>query len=131
MAPRLDETQSSISKWHRQTFGRGEVNIDLAFRLFDEMVELLLEMGASPADIHNGLLDALGEVDDDLRYVSRARPVEFQADELADVAILTNVVASHVGVNLRASVNRKMMLNRARRWRVTAPGLGHHIKEGS
>lgn len=56
-------------------------------------------------------------------------PVEELADELADLDIILNGIASLLGINLIEARNAKMKINRARKWMITTAGHGYHIKD--
>ena len=56
--------------------------------------------------------------------------VNYLDKEVADIYIILCGVASEIGCNIAVEVDRKMAINRARRWRITDEGHGYHIKDG-
>ena len=103
------ETQASISKWATDTFGPVKAhqiapNMATAVRANKEMAELLGALA-----VYDGNPAAL--------------------DEAADVVILLFVLASRIGGNLMAEVDRKMALNRSRKWKVDDTGHGYQVPE--
>lgn len=49
--------------------------------------------------------------------------------ELADVVICLHVAASRMGVDLQAAIDAKMVVNRARKWRLDTTGCAYHVKD--
>lgn len=97
------ETQATISTWADDTFGPSGSNARGAARANEEMAELL------------GILT----VDD-------ASPKA--AAEIADVLIVLYRLATRLGVDLHAEVDRKMAVNRAREWKRDGSGHGYHVR---
>ena len=60
-----------------------------------------------------------------------AAPLGALPAEAADVLITLYRVAHCAGFDLQAEVDRKMSINRARKWRSNGDGTGQHIKEPS
>ena len=56
-------------------------------------------------------------------------PFEKVPSECADVLITLYRVAHVAGFDLQAEVDRKMSINRARKWRSNGDGTGQHIRE--
>ena len=48
----------------------------------------------------------------------------------ADVLIVLYRLATRLGVDLYAEVDRKMSINRAREWKLDATGHGYHVRSG-
>jgi NTP pyrophosphatase (non-canonical NTP hydrolase) len=96
-----DETQESIHKWAVNTFGNVIKQSTYAIRMNLEVAELLqkLDQGKWPA----------------------AR------EECADVFIVLCCVASQLGIDLQDEVNRKMEINRNRKWKLHGDGTAQHI----
>jgi hypothetical protein len=100
------ESQHSISAWAHDTFGPAGSNASVAARANKEMSELLQKLAA-----------------DDLHPEA--------AEEVADVVIVLYRLATRLGcVDLHAEIDRKMEINRARRWRLDGNGHGYHVKTG-
>jgi NTP pyrophosphatase (non-canonical NTP hydrolase) len=100
------ETQASINAWGAKTFGHGTARA-IGGRLQKEMDELL---AALDVDEH-AALDAT-------------------RDEAADVLIMLYRLAGVGGFNLMAALDRKMRVNRKRKWRSNGDGTGEHVREG-
>ena len=100
----MKETQATIENWRAMTFGGRPTPINMAVRANEEMAELI-------------------------RAVTKpdARPDDI-ADEAADVLIVLYGLARMTGFNLHDAVDRKMAINRARRWsRDPKTGRTHHV----
>lgn len=90
-----------IHKWQRKTFGQSTV-IRSIQRCQEEWDELQDEA-------------ALG------RY-------EKASKECADVVIVLSAVCANMGYDLAQEVEKKMAINRARKWNVDGTGCGYHVK---
>lgn len=101
----MRETQPSISKWALETFGEAGSNLRVAVRANEEMAELL-------------------------RCLSVDDEHEQAGEELADVIIVLNRLATRLGVDVEDVVDRKMAINRTRRWRKDGSGHGYHVRGG-
>jgi NTP pyrophosphatase (non-canonical NTP hydrolase) len=99
----VKETQESICQWADDTFGPVKSTVRVAIRSNEEMSELLRALSA----------------DDDLKAL----------EEVADVVIVLYRVAEMLGGNLHVEVDRKMAINRARRWNLTGDGHGYHVRD--
>jgi len=93
------ETQKTICDWAVGTFGEPDSVERLLARLNDEYIELV-----------NAVL--LG---DDVE------------GEAADVVVVLYQLCQKAGIDLKVAVDNKMIVNRARKWSVTADGVGQHI----
>lgn len=96
------ETQRSIGAWARETFGVS-TPLRAATRMNEEVAELLAGMsilGQDPRKIH---------------------------EECADVLVVLFVLAERLGVDLMTEVQRKMAVNRARKWKLDGSGCGQHV----
>jgi len=98
------ETQATIREWQIDTFGAPTNSMRTATRLNEEVAELLVDM-------------SLG---------NHAKV----PDEMADIYVVLCGLAGELGVDIAAEVDKKMTINRARRWRITDEGHGYHIKDG-
>lgn len=99
-----NETQESIEEWRLNTFGPSMSTMRIAARANEEMSELLRALS----------------VDD-------GNPKA--AVEIADVVIVLYGVATRLGVDLHAEVDKKMEINRARRWALDGTGHGYHVRD--
>ena len=99
------ESQRSISEWASVTFGN-PVSARAASRAIEEMEEFV-----------------------------RAYEKDFGEEELleeaADIVICLYVFASSAGFDLHDAIDRKMRINRRRKWRKNGDGTGYHIKDSS
>lgn len=98
------ETQQSISNWAVDTFGDTGTNASCATRANKEMSELVMALANDDRDPKAGA-------------------------ECADVLICLYRVAERLGVDLHAEVDRKMAINRARKWSLDGHGHGYHVEE--
>ena len=98
----MRETQQSISAWAVQTFGEAGSNLRCAERADEEMRELLERL-----------------------CLDDAHPKA--AEEIADVVIPLFRLAERLGVDLLDEVDKKMAINRTRRWRRDGTGHGYHV----
>ena len=98
------ETQKSMSDWAQDTFGPVGSNVRVAARANEEMAELLRALSS-----------------DDLHPKA--------AEEIADVVIILNRLATRLGVDLAAEIDRKMKINRARVWKKDNSGHGYHVRD--
>lgn len=98
------ETQLTISEWCEETFGPVSSNARVAARANEEMAELLRAL----------------TVDDNHPKA---------AEEIADVVIILNRLASRMGVSVIEEVDRKMAVNRNREWKLDGSGHGYHVRQ--
>lgn len=99
----MSETQQTISQWANETFGEPVTNLSIARRAQKEMDELVLGLIHNDADLH--------------------APVE-----AADVIIVLMRIFERFGTTWQAEVNKKMAINRARKWVLDGNGHGSHVK---
>ena len=97
------ETQASVSTWADQTFGPASSNARVAARANEEMAELLRCL----------------TVDDQHPKA---------AEEIADVVIVLYRLAQRLDADLMAEIDRKMLVNRGRVWRLAGDGHGYHVR---
>lgn len=95
------ETQESISTWVTTTFGQTGSNVLVAARANREMGELLSALACD--DSHPKALE-----------------------ECADVVIVLMRLVHRLGGDLFAEVDRKMQINRTRKWTLRGDGTGDH-----
>lgn len=101
----IGETTETIYAWSLATFG--PVNpVAKGARANLEMAELLREL------MFSGAPDA-----------------ERVLDEIADVVIVLASLAHHFGGDVWVAVERKMAVNRRRRWRIDGDGVGSHLDD--
>ena len=96
------ETQESITKWAEETFGIAKSCLTIINRATEEIVEMR----------DNALID---DKHPDI------------AEELADVFIVLYQVAAILGVDLHEEIDKKMAINRARKWKLRGDGCGDHV----
>lgn len=99
----MSENQKSICEWANATFGLPVTALSIAERAESEMRELLAAL----------------DVDD------RAAKA---TEEAADVVIVLMRLFERFGTTLEAEVDRKMAINRERRWVLDGNGHGSHVK---
>jgi NTP pyrophosphatase (non-canonical NTP hydrolase) len=100
------EDQDSISQWSRETFGPATPT-RAATRMNTEVAELLTLMSMPQ---------------------SMAIRLKIE-EECADVLIVLYTVANCLGIDLHHTVDEKMSINRARKWKLDGSGCGQHIEE--
>lgn len=98
----MSETQATINQWISDTFGEAGSNISVAARANQEMAELIMKLAINDSD-------------------SEA------IEEVADVVIVLYRLVHRFDASLSEQIDRKMMINRDRRWNV-ANGHGYHVK---
>lgn len=98
----MQETAESIQQWCMETFGT-PTPIRIAVRANQEMAELLVAIA-----------------DDNLEKAS---------EEAADVLICFEQMARVCNWVLEQEKQRKMKINRARRWNTDGRGTGYHVKD--
>lgn len=94
------ESQRSINDWADRQFG---TNCDY-FRAFERAKE-------------------------EMKEFERAVDPQEAIEEAADIVITLYRFASVAGYDLHEQIDRKMHINRMRRWIAHGDGTGHHIKE--
>jgi hypothetical protein len=97
------ENQFTISAWAEQTFGPAGSNVRVAARANEEMAELLRALS-----------------------VDEKHPKA--AEEVADIFIVLYRVATRLGVDIHAEIERKMANNRKREWKLDGSGHGYHVR---
>lgn len=120
--PQRGENQVSISEWAQYTFGTAKDPTVLVGRTLEEFGELMALF--LPPDIARKFKDAIAAV----RARSRLQELDTGkiAGELADVLVVLYQVAEAFGVDLLGAVDAKMQVNRNRKWKITAGGIGQH-----
>lgn len=98
------ETQKTISAWSQATFGDAGSNAVVAARALEEMAELL-------------------------RALTHDDNSQLAAAEIADTVIVLYRLADRMGFDLHDEIDRKMAINRARRWEVGSDGIGYHVRK--
>lgn len=131
------ETLESVGKWADETFpGNDPKHPRRALRVLEEVLELCVVSGASRRDIveivQKYLLKELPltehNLEDGANNIKAPNPTKVPA-ELADVQITIYALAYGAGIDLEYWVNKKMDVNRNRRWQPNGDGTGYHIKE--
>lgn len=98
----MNETVESVSQWADETFGPTEP-ISALNRALDEIAELR-KLWLSYSDVSHQ---------------------EF-VEEAADVCI---TLYRYINLVDKEAINKKMEVNRARKWKVTGEGVGQHYDE--
>ena len=96
------ETQSTITEWANDTFGRAKSNLSIAARALQEMSELITKLSADDKHVH-------------------------AYDELADVEIVLARLWENLQYDRQTEINRKMRINRGRTWNLDGNGHGQHV----
>ena len=104
-----NETQESITKWSRETFG-DSTPYAVAKRMQIEVGELVEALSFAETGEVPRILEAL--------------------EECADVSIMLQQIAELLDIptKLYEAVNTKMEINRERRWQEVLPGVYQHVK---
>ncbi len=97
------EGQNTISKWAEDTFGPVSSNARVAARANEEMAELL-------------------------RALTYGDNSDKAASEIADVFIVLYRLADRLGVDIHDEIDKKMAINRARKWTLDGTGHGRHVR---
>ena len=97
------EDQSSIALWAEQTFGK-PTQLRAATRMNEEVAELLAKLSNPSA--------------------SNAKIIE----EVADIQIVLYVLATRLHMDVQAEVEKKMKVNRSRKWALDGSGCGQHVE---
>lgn len=137
------ETQNTITRWGEQTFGDHHDALGMATRMNVEAAELLLELAGPNVHLRN-LLQANVTMAEEISRVHHAlldqgftdlcAPTDKAAAECADIFIVLVQVASKLGAQLlgtrwsRGEVDRKMKVNRARKWARLPSGRHQHVE---
>jgi NTP pyrophosphatase (non-canonical NTP hydrolase) len=50
-------------------------------------------------------------------------------EEIADIILCLHGVTAALGINIAYEVDRKMEINRKRKWRISDQGHGYHVKD--
>lgn len=100
------ESTATIATWANATFGASPSNMSTFERARKEWTELERKLEANDADPE-------------------------AVTEIADVVIVLQRIAAAHGKDLYAEIDRKMAINRARKWELTGDGHGQHVEEGS
>ncbi len=98
----MSETSKSIGEWADGAFGPATNYLSSAARANEEMAELITAVSR---------LDLLQT-----------------ANECADVVICLHRLVNDLGCDLQELVDRKMAINRKRKWQPDGNGHGKHIK---
>lgn len=96
--------QEGIADWADETFGTASSNARVAARANEEMAELLRALTSD--DQHPKA-----------------------AEEVADIIIILCRLAQRMGFDLEDEIDRKMEINRKRRWNIDKDGHGYHVRD--
>lgn len=126
------ESIQSIGEWADSAFGKPAAGSpSRGLRLLIEAIELALAMGATRDEVEEAawsVLDCLPASDYGTRNPDPAKVPE----ELADIAIVGATIMHDLGIGAGPhlkEVDRKMAVNRRRRWAKTMDGCGQHTEE--
>ena len=95
----MRENQKTVGDWARATFGPA-TPLRIAVRLNEEVAELLTKVAQGRQGVE---------------------------EEAADVLVVLYHFAETFGMNLQEEVNRKMAINRQRKWKLDGTGTGQHV----
>lgn len=125
------ETVKSIGEWIHETFpGTDPESPRKSLRALEEMIELCLASGASIAQIKDTVHQVFVKEFEGAVVGHYTKPQKDKIpSEAADVLIVLSGVAHMLKFDLQAEVDKKMVVNRARRWKANGDGTGYHIKE--
>ena len=113
------ETQHTIAAWADATFGPAVSLTSIAERAMVELRELVEKCRAlDEAIAGDGEFAGNGEYDP--RHAT---------EEAADVVIVLSRLFVELGVDMHAAIDRKMQINRARRWTLDGNGHGQHVED--
>lgn len=101
------EDSQTIGTWAESTFGPPKSELHVAIRALKEMVELLDML-------------SLGEGSNNADLLAKAKV------EVADVNIVLHHLAYVMDFDLQSVVDAKMLVNRARKWKLDGAGCGQH-----
>jgi hypothetical protein len=128
----MPETQETVCRWIDETFpGADPESPRKALRALEEMIELCLAAGASPEQVADACRKIIHEALPQLTaadWTLTAPAPEKIPAEAADVLIVLYGLAGLRGFDLHDEVDRKMAINRARRWAPRGDGTGYHIR---
>lgn len=119
------ETQATIGQWSRETFGLADpAGPALPLRLLEEVAELCKAAGATQAEVIFATEGAYRGM-----FLRQSDPDASKVDEeIADCAIVLDILADARGLDLGAAKTAKMKRNRARTWQRRGDGTGQHIE---
>ncbi len=100
----MSEDQYSVSRWADETFGPASSNARVAARANEEMAELIRAL----------------TVDDNHPQAG---------EEIADIVIILYRLATRLNSDVSAEIERKMMINRGRKWKLSHDGHGYHVRD--
>ena len=107
------ENQATIGRWQKRVFP--------GVSLYSSVVRMLTEA-------HE--LVGLFWIDRDHALQHPKMPDKDRiAGEIADVYITLVAVAEKAGVNIESAVNKKMEINRQRKWTISKDGTWQHMRE--
>jgi NTP pyrophosphatase (non-canonical NTP hydrolase) len=112
-----NESQWSISMWAEKTFGQLRNFNTVAIRTNLEMGELLRACDALDNAVRDGKHEAFSKLKAAV------------AEEGVDVIITLMRIFTTLGVDYRQEINKKMMVNRQRKWTLDGNGTGQHVRE--
>lgn len=112
----MRESQTSIAAWADETFGPAVSLESIAVRAQKELTELVEKCATADKAIATN-----SWIGDEKRHMA--------AEEAADVVIVLARIFESCGIDMHATIDRKMAINRARRWVLDGNGHGQHVEE--
>lgn len=127
---RLVEDEMTIGSWAEENFGRPNI-LAVLRRMCDENLEAMEEcIVSNPATrtMFQAMRQGLKEMD---KYVLPGeelhRKTPIIAEEMADCYIVNCHASKVLNVDLQSYIQRKMEVNRRRKWKQNTDGTGQHI----
>ena len=117
------DTRSKVLDWHKTNGGKNVRLAGHALRLLNEAVELCVASGASADEIGSRVAAEIAKLAERGEF---KLPVDFSTvrDELSDVTILGDVLASYTGsVDLTPERERKIIILHERKWEADRDGV--------
>jgi len=122
---RNSENQQTVFAWMQETFPGMDPNSPRkSIRLLEECIELCIVSGAQYSEIEDAVVSVLEK-----EVLNKGFKPEKIPGEVADVLIVLYGVAGMRGIDLNVEVDKKMVINRARKWKANGDGTGYHIKD--
>lgn len=123
------ESEASIGLWIDETFpGADPESPRRSLRLIEEAVELCLVSGAPPSLINHTVSRALEAQCSGKLWFKGERQADKIPAEVADVQITLIAIAAMLKFRIGDETNKKMAINRSRRWTQKGDGTGYHVK---
>lgn len=129
---RLTEDQETIGAWALANFGRPTV-LAVLRRSCDELLEAMevcVIDNTATRTMFRAMRMGLEHLDNYALPNDRIHNlIPLVAEELADSEIVNKHAATVMNVNLNSFVQKKMEVNRRRKWKSNGDGTGQHVDE--